>query len=382
MANLPLYELELPSGSIYDIRDKRVDNLNNWEYHLCSSAADTPKDVSWDKAGTTITGTFVASADTMYKIYLVPSINGINDIYDEYITINEGDEEDPDYVWEMFGNTELPDMNQYLKNADGHAGGTAGALAYKNSGSVSVPSVFSSTFSGTASTISVAGTPIGTVSQPTFSGAAATIQTSGIPNGSVTSSFSGTLGTVNVSGTPTAAATTFKGGYTPAGTVSIASAGGTTTIKNPAAKTVVTDMSVSAPAASTATGELLYCEVDGTKLVLKKLIETNGDSITTSDVTVKNGDASYSFSGTASTVSVGGTPTINATTFSGSYTPAGTVSSTFSGAATTFSGSYTPTGTVSQPTFTGATLTSTGAYTPVGTVNTTATETSKTVTFS
>ena len=89
--------------------------------------------------------------------------------------------------------------------------------------------------------------------------------------------------------------------YTPAGsvaapTISVATAGSTTTIKNPTSKTVVTDMSVSAPSGTTASGELVYCSVSGETLSLQKIVETTGASITTSNVTVKNGDAAYSAS--------------------------------------------------------------------------------------
>ena len=92
MANPYLTQVELPSGSVYDLVDQGardlIDAINNWEYVVCSSAANTPKDVTWTSGSPTITGTLVASADTMYKIYLVPSTNGTNDIYDEYVTVN------------------------------------------------------------------------------------------------------------------------------------------------------------------------------------------------------------------------------------------------------------------------------------------------------
>lgn len=53
------------------------------------------------------------------------------------------------------------------------------------------------TFSGTAATISVKGTPAGTVSQPTFSGTAATLSVKGTPAGEVSQpTFSGTPATI------------------------------------------------------------------------------------------------------------------------------------------------------------------------------------------
>ena len=54
-------------------------------------------------------------------------------------------------------------------------------------------------FSGTAATLSVAGTPAGSVSQATFSGTAATISVAGTPAGSVSqATFSGTAATITV----------------------------------------------------------------------------------------------------------------------------------------------------------------------------------------
>lgn len=53
-----------------------------------------------------------ASADTMYIIYLIPATNGTGteankDYYVEYITLNKGTEQSPNYVWEMIGTTDV-----------------------------------------------------------------------------------------------------------------------------------------------------------------------------------------------------------------------------------------------------------------------------------
>ena len=82
-------KIVLPGSSeAYDIHDSRVDSINNWQYVVCTNAANTPKDVTWGSGASAVTGTLVAASTTMYKIYLVPSDNGTNDIYDEYITVN------------------------------------------------------------------------------------------------------------------------------------------------------------------------------------------------------------------------------------------------------------------------------------------------------
>ena len=364
-----IYQIELPSGSTYDLRDSRVDSLNNWSYIVCSSAANTPKDVVWTSGSTTITGTLVASADTMYKIYLVPSANGTNDIYDEYISVNTTG---TTYVWEMFGNTKLPDMNDYVKNASGHSGGTAGALAYKGSvsGTVAVPKTYTSTFTGASMTSTGSYTPAGSVSS-SFTGTGVRLQTDSKVG--TAASFTGSSMTSTGNFTPAGSISVGSGtaNYTPAGSIAVSTAGSTTTIKNPTSKTVVTDMSVAAPSSTSASGELVYCSVSGTKLSLQKLVETTGASITTSNVTVKNGDAAYSFTGTGKelkftgtqgSVSVSGTTagsvsltTSNVTVSPASsgtatYTPSGSVSSSFSGTAATLSVSGTTTGSVATST--------------------------------
>ena len=121
---------------------------------------------------------------------------------------------------------------------------------------------------------------------------------------SVTSSFSG-------------AASTYSGSYTPGGTVSaptisVQTAGSTATIKNPTKVTVAKTVAAAVPS-GTVSNEVTYYNVANQNLTLYKIGYTTGDSITTSDVTVKTGDAAYSssqptFSGTAATVNISGTP--------------------------------------------------------------------------
>lgn len=79
------------------------------------------------------------------------------------------------------------------------------------------------------------------------------------------------------------------------------------------------------------------------------------------------GTVSSSFSGTKFET----TPTFTGTedTISYKYTPAGTITApTFTGTEGSGTVEYTPAGTVSKPTFTGDNLTSTGKFTPAGTV--------------
>ena len=189
-------------------------------------------------------------------------------------------------------------------------------------------------------------TPAGTVTKPTFSGTAATINSSATytPAGSV--SLTKTNKTTTVAPASSGTATYTPGGTVGTPTISVKTAGSTTTIKNPTSKTVVTDMSTAAPAATDATGELKYYSIDGETLTLNKLVETTGASITTSNVTVKNGDAAYessqpTWTGTGVRLVTGNISTADSASFSGTEA---TISS---------SASYTPAGGVSQPTFSG-----------------------------
>ena len=107
-----------------------------------------------------------------------------------------------------------------------------------------------------------------------------------------------------------------SGSYTPAGsvsapTISVATngAGATTTIKNPTKATVATAMTAAAPGATAPNNSVVYYSVSGETLSLYQLGYNTGDSITTTDVTVKTGDATYeasqpTFSGTAATITV------------------------------------------------------------------------------
>ena len=64
-------------------------------------------DVVIDPAGTTTGPSVAASADTMYKIYLVPSDDAAAGGYIEYITIRSGAEDAYTYTWEAIGNTKV-----------------------------------------------------------------------------------------------------------------------------------------------------------------------------------------------------------------------------------------------------------------------------------
>lgn len=64
-------------------------------------------DVVIDAAGTSAGPSVAASADTMYKIYMVPSGDAAAGSYVEYITIRSGDAAAYTYKWEAIGNTKM-----------------------------------------------------------------------------------------------------------------------------------------------------------------------------------------------------------------------------------------------------------------------------------
>ena len=111
--------------------------------------------------------------------------------------------------------------------------------------------------------------------------------------------------------------------YTPEGsvsapTISVSSAGSTATIHNPTKATVATAVTAAAPGATAPSNPITYYSVANETLSLYQIGYNTGDSLSTSDVTVKTGDAAYSastpsftgtekklaFSGTSATITV------------------------------------------------------------------------------
>ena len=173
MSNPTIWQLTLPSGSVYDVEDKvaRQAASHGIAFIKCTSASDTPYGVTWDDGGTTITGTLVASDTTEGAFYLVPTTTQSGkDIFSEYITVEDGVDPNITYSWEKIGTTDI-DLS------------VLGTLAYKDSatgqftpeGSIAVNA---STGSGTSYT------PEGSVSAPSISVASAGSTASVTPFGS------------------------------------------------------------------------------------------------------------------------------------------------------------------------------------------------------
>lgn len=88
-----------------------IAGVNQFNVVKSSSAANTPKGVVWRVDSTnSITGTLEASAADKHTIYYVPSVNGTDDSYDEYMALATGSNT---YAWEKIGNTDI-DLSGYV----------------------------------------------------------------------------------------------------------------------------------------------------------------------------------------------------------------------------------------------------------------------------
>ena len=316
-------KITLPSGTTYDIKDAVAREIASGALQFRGVTTTAITD------GSTTTS-YVVNGETL------TAANGDLVIYDkkEFVFTTS------DNKWHELGD------NSAFK-----------ALAYKDTASATY-------------------TPAGTVSQPTFSGSSMSSTGNFTPSGTIAVNESSGTGTaytpegsiaVNASsGSGTAytpegsiavnASSGSGTSYTPEGsvaapTISVATAGSTTTIKNPTKVTVAKSVVAAAPGETAPSNALTYYSVSGETLSLYQLGYTTGDSITTSNVTVKTGDAAYEatapeFTGTEKKLAFTGTQKKLA--FTGTQKKLA-----FTGTQGSVSVSGTPEGTVSQPTFTG-----------------------------
>lgn len=335
-------KITLPSGTTYDIKDTVARQMAaaGVTFTVSTSAANTPKDVTWDDSGVTITGTLVASASTSGVFYLVKSTTqGGKDIYAEYVTVKNGNA----YSWEKIGTTDI-DLSDL------------GALAYKDTVSTNVKpegTVSQPTFTGNAMTSTGSFVPDGTVSTPEFTGEETNVSVKGFPSGSISATLSGNTN------------------YTPAGTISAPTITVTpSTTTKYVAGSATGGGSVTAGSAASCTLPTLATSVTDETLTLSWTEGSFTANIPTSvklpsftSQTIVNGIQSATstkptFSGTAVTLRFSG----NELTLGGKIIPLGSVSQpTFTGTSGSVSVSGTPTGTVSKPTFTGTQKAYTGS---------------------
>lgn len=334
-------KIMLPSGNTYDIKDAVARNL-------IESLAGFTKFLG-------VTTTALTDGSTTNPI----TINNQSVTADTGSIVTYGNQEFifNGTAWQAFGDLSALGALAYKDEAEG---------SYTPAGTVSQP-----TFTGTSSDVDVTVTtktggnytPAGTVSKPTFSGNELTSTGKFTPAGNIT--FNNTNKTATVSST-TGTATYTPDGSVSAPTITVASAGATTTVKNPTSQTVAKTVASAAPGATAPANPVTYATVNNEVLSLYQLGYTTGASITTANVTVKTGDAAYeasepTFTGTGVRLVTGNISVPNTATFSGTEgnlsvkgTPAGSVTQpTFTGTAVQIDGTVTPTGTISQPTFTG-----------------------------
>lgn len=346
------------SKAVADYVKENLDKINQFEYEIVADKASLP----------------TPSADTMYKIYLVPLAGAAaGDAYEEFITIKNGDE----YSMEKLGDTNI-DLSGYVPTSRTIAGlalsgnitadalKTAlsltdadlnlGALAHKDSASVTLTdyatgvasvkytpevTVSAADAANTATPISSAGkfTPAGSISTdytPVGTAFFAKDNVNGVeitgtvtaPDVTVSLTKATVLGSVKTAGTlPTKAADTFSAGSATTESGDFATEGVTATVG----------------ADGTADAETLVFAVAGTAKALNKLdyvapsytegafnagamptFDTaevaNGVESATATAPVFSGDKyATSFTGTKATISANLVGTEGDVTVSGSY---------------------------------------------------------------
>lgn len=387
-------KLTLPSGSTYNIKDTtardQIEELRNA--------------ISGGVHYVGVTTTALTDGATTKPI----TINSKSYTQIKGDVVNYGSKE---FIWDDAKWVEFGDLGAFK------------ALAYKDSASGSYTpagSVSKPTFTGTKATISVKGTPSGSVaiskgtgtanytpegsvSQPTFTGTSFDSTGTYKPEGSVAISVG--TGTANYTpegsvSQPTFTGTEFSstGTYKPEGSVTISKGTGTanytpegsvstptiTVTPNTGTVNSITDVgSLPSFTATVANENLTFAWSAGT-LPTKgsnTTVVTGIKSATSSQpsFTGTGAELKGTFSGTSKNVTVSGTPTgsVSKPSFTGTGAE---LKGTFSGTSKSVSVSGTPTGTVSKPTFTGTgaelkatftgnELTSSAEYTPAGDVS-------------
>lgn len=430
-------KITLPSGSTYDLKDKwardQIASLSGYTYYMG------------------VTTTALSDGSTTNPVI----INGSS------VTANTGGictYQSKEFIWNGTAWQEFGDLS------------ALGDLAYADTASTKYTPAgsISGSFTGSESNVTVTATanangnyqPSGSISGTAFTGASMTSTGTFTPSGSVSLTNSNQTVAVskaasgtttytpegNITGTTfTGASMTSTGKFTPSGSVSLTNgnktatvapaasgevtytpagnitagaitvktAGSTGTIHNPTKVTVAKTLETAAPSATAPANAITYYAVANETLSLYQIGYTTGDSITTSDVTVKTGDAAYesanptfsgtgvrlvtgnisvptsaSFSGNEDDVSVSGTTTgsVSDGTFSGTAVRLVTgnisvpSSASFSGTEGNVSVSGTTTGSVSNGTFTGNKVQLAGTTTPNGSISATFSGTEATIT--
>lgn len=342
-------KITLPSGQTYNIKDaqarSQIQALVGGDAVVFMGVSSTPLSDGGSQVPT-IGGETVTPAAGQLFFYGT----------EEYIW-------GPDGKWHGLGSLDSLGDLAYQDTA---------SATYTPNGTISQP-----TFTGSSSTVTITATdntsgnyqPKGTISGGAFTGSSTTFTGTFTPQGGVTTTVATTENkTATVSKANSGEATYTPQGSVAAPVISVKTAGSTQTIKNPTSQTVAKTVVAAAPGATAPANSLTYYSVTDENLSLYQLGYTTGASITTSDVSVKTGDAAYeatapAFTGTGARLVTGNiaVPKTYTSTFVGtegnvstSGTPNGSNSTiTFTGTKAQISGTTTAEGTISTPTFTG-----------------------------
>ena len=118
-------KITIPGGSTYDIKDASARQDISTLFQIINQGA---LDL------VVVNALQDASAGTKGKIYLVPDSThdpGVNDIYDEYVTVQTGSGDSATYAWEKIGNTDVNLSGYSLKtHTHGYSGTTDSSGAH------------------------------------------------------------------------------------------------------------------------------------------------------------------------------------------------------------------------------------------------------------
>lgn len=304
--------IKLPNGRVYYLRgaDSNIRYLGVTTTALTDGSTTNP---------IAINGQLVTAESGDIVLYEPPGQQGHYTLEFIYSVIDiEGT---PTGIWQEFGQINSQNL---------------GAFAYVDEGYVTIPShSHGATFNGTEATIEVTLTPSGTVSAE-FTGESGMISVSGTPLGSIT------------------VASSSEGNYQPSGTIShtlslSTSFGSTINAVSSIGKLPTFSINLSD---SSGTRGLLNASIDVSNSEQLNLFYDSvavsfyaGELPTTSSISIIT-DVSISgdvtFTGTSVDIDFSG----SSTTFSGTYTPSGSITAEFSGSEVSASTSYTPSGTV------------------------------------
>lgn len=319
--------------------DAQVDTIHNF-------------DVVIDAAGTAAGPSVTASADTMYKIYLVPDSNAEAGSYIEYITIKT----DENYKWEAIGSTKTS-LSGYVEKSQKIAGLTLNkditvaelqtalglkAFAYAATGTATVAAK-------TVSGVKATGTSTGSISGDMAYDETAITSTGKVTaTGSVTGSAisGGSIAVTLKDAEAATAASVTTEAYKPAGSVTsnfVADADNGVAIAGTVSKPTATVTPATATVQEMKTSGTEYSITEGS---VAKAADTKSDFATegiTASVNEATETLTFAAAGTSKAVTAAGDVTYTAPVLSGALPTFGASAAVMTGATVD----------VSQPTFTG-----------------------------